>query len=91
MRRVRSLYSEVDVPMKHIRAALFDLDGTLTNTLQDIADAMNRALTAHQLPTWQVEDYKYLVGQRRKNSGAARRARPSGACRACAPDLSGLV
>lgn len=62
MRRVRNLYSEVDVPMKHIRAALFDLDGTLTNTLQDIADAMNRALTAHQLPTWQVEDYKYLVG-----------------------------
>lgn len=48
--------------MKNIQAALFDLDGTLTNTLTDIANAMNRALTEHGLPTWSVEDYKYLVG-----------------------------
>ena len=38
--------------MQQIQAALFDLDGTLTNTLQDIADAMNRALLQHGLPTW---------------------------------------
>ena len=38
--------------MKNIQAALFDLDGTLTNTLTDIANAMNRALTEHGLPTW---------------------------------------
>lgn len=48
--------------MHTIQAALFDLDGTLTDTLQDIADAMNRALTLHGLPTWTTEEYKYLVG-----------------------------
>ena len=46
----------------HCDIILFDLDGTLTNTLTDIANAMNRALTEHGLPTWSVEDYKYLVG-----------------------------
>ena len=45
-----------------IRAVVFDLDGTLTNTLDDIADAMNRALRLHGLPEWPVEAYRYLVG-----------------------------
>lgn len=45
-----------------IRAVLFDLDGTLTNTLEDIADAMNRALRLNGLPDWPVEAYRYLVG-----------------------------
>ncbi len=44
------------------QAILFDLDGTLVDTLQDIADAMNRALRAHGLPEWNVPDYRYLVG-----------------------------
>ena len=37
------------------KAVLFDLDGTLTDTLVDIADAMNRALRLHGLPEWPVE------------------------------------
>ena len=45
-----------------IRAVLFDLDGTLTDTLQDIADAMNRSLALHGLMQWPVDAYRYLVG-----------------------------
>lgn len=45
-----------------IRAVLFDLDGTLTNTLEDIAFAMNRALRLHHLPEHPVDAYRYLVG-----------------------------
>jgi len=45
-----------------VKAVLFDLDGTLTNTLEDIADAMNRALRHFDLPVWSVDDYRYLVG-----------------------------
>lgn len=45
-----------------IKAVLFDLDGTLTYTLQDIADAMNRALRLHGLPEWTLDEYRYLVG-----------------------------
>lgn len=45
-----------------IKAALFDLDGTLTNTLNDIANAMNRSLRLHGLQEFSVNDYRYLVG-----------------------------
>lgn len=45
-----------------IQAVLFDLDGTLTNTLEDIAFAMNRALRLHRLPEHPVDAYRYLVG-----------------------------
>ncbi|MGN0794335.1 MAG: HAD family hydrolase [Aristaeellaceae bacterium] len=44
------------------RAVLFDLDGTLTDTLADIAAAMNHALRAYGLQEWPVEAYRYLVG-----------------------------
>lgn len=55
-----------------IKAAIFDLDGTLTNTLQDIACAMNRALRLHHLPEFAVDEYRYLVGDGAKT--LARRA-----------------
>lgn len=45
-----------------IKAVLFDLDGTLTNTLPDIAGAMNRTLRHFGLPEWTVDDYRHLVG-----------------------------
>lgn len=43
-------------------AFLFDLDGTLLNTLEDIADAMNYALCSAGLPPWETEKYRYMVG-----------------------------
>ena len=45
-----------------IKAAVFDLDGTLTDTLQDIACAMNRSLRLHGLEEFPLNDYRYLVG-----------------------------
>ncbi len=45
-----------------IRAVLFDLDGTLLNTLDDLADAVNYALQQEGYPTHEVEKYKYFVG-----------------------------
>lgn len=45
-----------------IQGVLFDLDGTLVNTLDDIAGAMNRALRLHGLSEYPVEKYRYLVG-----------------------------
>lgn len=44
------------------KAVIFDLDGTLTNTLEDIAEAMNLALRACGLPEWETDEYRYLVG-----------------------------
>ncbi|MDW7658351.1 MAG: HAD family hydrolase, partial [Bacillota bacterium] len=49
------------------RAVIFDLDGTLVDTLQDLADAANRALQEHGLTPLPVQDYRYLVGAGAKN------------------------
>jgi phosphoglycolate phosphatase len=48
--------------MKMMKAVIFDLDGTLLDTLDDIADSMNKMLEKFGLPTHNVEDYKYFVG-----------------------------
>ena len=45
-----------------MKAVLFDLDGTLTNTLDDIADSMNHALQLNGLPSHPVDAYRYMVG-----------------------------
>ncbi len=45
-----------------IKLAIFDLDGTLLDTLGDIAGACNHALTECGCPTHEVEAYKRFVG-----------------------------
>lgn len=45
-----------------MKAVLFDLDGTLLNTLQDIADACNAALARHGFPPHPLDSYRYFVG-----------------------------
>jgi phosphoglycolate phosphatase len=44
------------------KAILFDLDGTLLDTLQDIAECGNRVLAARGLPTHPIEAYRTMVG-----------------------------
>jgi len=45
------------------KGIIFDLDGTLADTLDDIAGSMNRVLLAHGYPVHPVNDYKLLVGR----------------------------
>ena len=45
-----------------INAVVFDLDGTLLDTLPDIADAMNRALTTLGYESVSTEQYRDRVG-----------------------------
>jgi len=44
------------------RTIIFDLDGTLLNSLEDIAVCMNKVLKSLNLPTHSLEDYKYFFG-----------------------------
>jgi phosphoglycolate phosphatase len=45
-----------------IEAVIFDLDGTLLDTLSDIADSTNNVLAKRGYPTHPVDDYRYFVG-----------------------------
>jgi phosphoglycolate phosphatase len=59
-----------------VRAVIFDLDGTLLDTLEDIGRAANRVLSSNGFPGHPLESYKYFVGD-----GAAvlfQRALPDG-------------
>jgi len=44
------------------KAVIFDLDGTLVNSIKDIADAMNIVLEKRNYPTYTYEEYKTFVG-----------------------------
>lgn len=41
---------------------IFDLDGTILNTLEDLAAAGNHTCEAHGWPTFAVDEYRYKVG-----------------------------
>ena len=45
-----------------MKLIIFDLDGTLVNSLDDLADAANFALDKLGYPIHDVEKYKYFVG-----------------------------
>lgn len=44
------------------KAIIFDLDGTLINSLTDIALCANKVLEKFNMPTHEIEDYKNFVG-----------------------------
>ena len=45
-----------------LRAIIFDLDGTLVDSLDDIGAAMNRALTAHGEAAHPLPAYRHFIG-----------------------------
>jgi len=49
------------------RAAIFDLDGTLLDTLEDIASAMDFALQRHGLPPRSLDEYRQFIGEGVRN------------------------
>lgn len=49
------------------KAVLFDLDGTLLNTIDDLANSMNAVLERSGHPTHGIEAYKYFVGDGMRN------------------------
>lgn len=52
----------VTIPYRMPKAVIFDLDGTLLNTLADITAAMNHALTARSFPAASLAEVRTRVG-----------------------------
>ncbi|MCI8513420.1 MAG: HAD family hydrolase [Lachnospiraceae bacterium] len=49
------------------RGAIFDLDGTLLNTIDDLADSVNETMAAMRYPTFSTEEVMKLVGSGFRN------------------------
>lgn len=47
---------------KNYDVCVFDLDGTLVNSLKDLANSCNEALALFDLPTHGIDEYRYFVG-----------------------------
>lgn len=56
---------------------IFDLDGTILNTLEDLTDACNAALTMHGFPSRTIEEVRTFIGSGVSN--LIRQALPEGA------------
>ena len=61
MNRCFSPVFEPKASMKEI-TFIFDLDGTLLNTLRDLADATNYALRQYDMPEHSIDDIRQFVG-----------------------------
>ncbi|MBW2217331.1 MAG: HAD family hydrolase [Deltaproteobacteria bacterium] len=46
----------------NFKAVIFDLDGTLLDTLEDIADAANHVLSHRGFPNYDTDAYRHFVG-----------------------------
>lgn len=57
-------------------SVIFDLDGTLLNTLEDLADSMNYALSAHNMKVRTLDEIRAFVGNGMLN--LAKKAVPEG-------------
>ncbi|HHV09824.1 MAG TPA: HAD family hydrolase [Clostridiales bacterium] len=53
--------------MMHYMGAIFDLDGTLLNTLEDLSDSVNQVLKQYGHPVHTCEDYKLKIGRGFRN------------------------
>jgi phosphoglycolate phosphatase len=53
--------------MPGFKGVIFDLDGTLVNSLEDIADSMNTVLQKFNFPVHDVQTYKQFVGHGIRN------------------------
>lgn len=53
--------------MSNFQAVIFDLDGTLINSVPDIANACNAALAQRNHPLHNYEEYKQLIGKGLRN------------------------
>lgn len=51
-----------ETKLKNINTVIFDLDGTLLDTLEDLKDALNYALSKHGMPERSLDEVRCFVG-----------------------------
>lgn len=54
--------NEQECMTMNYKAAIFDLDGTLIDSIADLADSANDMLASYGFPQHTIEEYRYFVG-----------------------------
>jgi hypothetical protein len=75
------LSAEREGTMKKYSAVIFDMDGTLLDTLEDLGACMNRVLERSGYPVHPIEAYKYFVGDGIRNLVTRQSTQPTGPTR----------
>lgn len=55
------------MPMKKTELVIFDLDGTLLNTIADLGNSVSHTLEMHGFPSHTIPEYKKMVGHGMRN------------------------
>ena len=63
---IRQQYLHISMKLPY-RLIIFDLDGTLLDTLEDLAAAVNHALSVRNLPLHSLQEYRAMVGHGVRN------------------------
>lgn len=58
-----AIHNQGHYSTSNMKAVIFDLDGTLLDTLEDIADAVNAGLAANGFPPHSKETYRTFIGK----------------------------
>lgn len=58
---------DANYEQEEVKAVIFDMDGTLLNTLEDLADALNMALKMNNLPLRSLDEVRRFVGNGIRN------------------------
>lgn len=53
--------------MNKFKAVVFDLDGTLLDTIDDLGNSMNSVLASMNFPLHTIPEYKYFIGKGLRN------------------------
>jgi len=61
-------YNKIKRKTMEFKAIIFDLDGTLLDTLEDLADSFNYALRSFGFPEHPLNSYKIFVGDGAKDA-----------------------
>ena len=63
MKAQRRIFINIITGMnKMIKAVIFDLDGTLLNTLDDLADSVNHILSLHSMKNRTIDEIRSFIG-----------------------------
>ena len=64
---LRGIEERIRLKMSRFKTVIFDLDGTLLDTLEDLTDAVNYALGAYKMPQRTIEEIRSFVGNGVRN------------------------